>query len=96
LERRQIELGANSFVSGAVVYSHVRLALDRAPSDKEERVAKVVAWLKQRLDERGDEPKKVLSEEAQRKFGSPLSTREFHAAYTKCYGRSRGRPRKRK
>jgi hypothetical protein len=77
------------------VIRHIRVARATAPSGEQEGIVdRMTAWLRHRHDEHGDELKKVLSGAAQREFAEEFTTRSFDAAYSRVYGRNRGRPRK--
>jgi hypothetical protein len=52
------------------------------------------AWIHERRDQNGAEPKKILSHAAHEKFGSEFRVRAFDEAYRRVYRRSHGRPRK--
>ena len=95
-EQANVRINTGLLISGAFECHHVRLALGANGATEEDQVAKVAAWLKRRRAEKGDEPKKVLGKVAEGEFGPRLTTREFNSAYSQCYGRVRGRPRKTK
>jgi hypothetical protein len=80
---------------GGYVIRRIRVARATAPSGEQEGIVdRMTAWLRHRQDEHGDELKKVLSDAAQSEFAEEFTTRSFDAAYSRVYGRNRGRPRK--
>ena len=52
-----------------------------------------VVWMRER-QLAGENRRKTLEHEAQKRFGSALTSREFAVAYKTVFGKSRGRPRK--
>ncbi len=90
-ERLQIDFVNDKAWGEGYAFTAVRVLVP--PDIASERIhGSCLAWLQQRQEERGDEPKKVLFAEASALFGDNLSTRAFNLAYAAVYARRRGRP----
>jgi hypothetical protein len=90
----KLEFGACKLSSRTFVYNYVTV---KRPAEPVETITKkMYARLVERCDQGGDEKKKVLQAAMAEEFGKEFTTRAFNDAYRACYGRSRGRPKKRK
>ncbi len=90
----KIDFGAGRLSSGTFVYDFV--TVKRVTEPVETITKKMSARLLERRAQQGDESKKVLQAAMREEFGKEFTTRAFNDAYRACYGRSRGRPGKRK
>src|SRR5208283_3993389 len=86
---------ANHFESNEITskwgtYHHVMIRTAAAVQDALR--AQLVAWLTQRLSERGPELKKILADAALEQFGGAYRVRAFNFAFAEVYGHARGRP----
>jgi len=92
----KIAFGAEEVASNGFIFRYVTVEPAAASVDIESVASAMSAWLGGRRAERGDEAKKVLQDAARERFGETFRVQIFNTAYADCYGRSRGRPPKRK
>jgi hypothetical protein len=90
----KIDFGAGRLRSGGYVYDFV--TVQRVTEPVETITKKMSARLLERRAQQGDESKKVLRAAIGEEFGKEFTTRAFNDAYSACYERTRGRPKKRK
>jgi hypothetical protein len=92
----KIAFGAERVASNDFIFHYVTVEPAAATADIQSVASAMSAWLGGRRAERGDEAKKVLQDAARERFGETFRVQIFNTAYADCYGRSRGRPPKRK
>jgi hypothetical protein len=90
----KIDFAAGRLRSEGYVYDFV--TVQRATEPVETIAKKMSARLLERRTQQGDETKKVLRAAMGEEFGKEFTTRAFNDAYSACYERTRGRPKKRK
>jgi hypothetical protein len=88
----KIYFGAGRLSSGNHVYDFV--TVKRVTEPVETITKKMSARLLERRAQRGGELKKVLQAAMAEEFGKDFTTRAFNDAYGACYGRTRGRPKR--
>jgi hypothetical protein len=87
-----IHFESNQITSKRGTYHYVMIRTAAAVED--DLRAQLVAWLTQRLSERGSESRKILVDAALEKFQGSYRVRTFNDAYGDVYGHVRGRPRR--
>jgi len=84
-----VDFGSNQISAAWGCYNFVKV---RAAPCHDDLHARLVAWLNERLAERGPELKKILTVAAKMQFEGTYRDRAFNDAYRDVYGHARGRP----
>jgi hypothetical protein len=78
---------------GQLEFAKIRLSEPLARKLTRDLKARCVTWMQKRRED-GETRKKALKGEAQKHFGTGLTTRIFDAAYKEVFAKARGRPKK--